>query len=437
MTRVVIVGGGISGLSTAYFLAKKNLKPVVFEKERETGGLGWCHRVDGMYLDSGYHIIFRRDEHILTLLRELGLERNLVWGDLDFRLVTGEGDIQFSPLKILSSRFLPLSEKISLAKIYLKMKNLREWKHLDKLTAKEWITRNGGPGVYKKVFKPIIEAKWGKDSGKASAAWFYGRLKPRSDSRNIFGGREKAGYLRGSFKKLFSVLEREIRKRGGKITTSANVRKISMKGGRVVSVEWERGKLVKEVKTDLVVSTVPVQELLRISQLPLDFAKRLKKIEYKAVICVTFGLKKAVTNSFRTVFSERRPFGGLVEMTNLIDKRCFRGNHILYAFSFLDTGERLWNLEDEEVVEMYANELEELYPGFGKLVLWSRLYRNRYGEPFYRKNYLKLMPGIRTPVKGLFITGMVQSYPVSDFNNIIALASETSNIICREVRNAQ
>ena len=434
MSRVVIVGGGISGLSTAYFLAKRNLKPVVLERERETGGLGRCHRVDNMYVDSGYHIIFKRDEHILTLLKELGLEKDLVWGNLDFRLVAGGKDIYFSPFRILSSRFLSFSEKMSLAKIYLKMKNLREWKHLDKFTAKEWIMKNGSPAIYKKIFEPIIEAKWGKDSAKSSAAWFYGRLKPRSDSRNIFGGREKAGYLKGSFKKLFSALEREIKKRDGEIVTSANVRKISIEGGRVVSVEWERGKLTKKLKTDLVVSTIPVEELLRVSHLPADFAKRLEKIRYKAVICVTFGLEKAVTNSFRSVFSERRAFGGLVEMTNLIDKRYFKGNHILYAFSFLDTGEKLWNLKDGEVIEACVDELEELYPGFGKLVLWSRLYRNRYGEPFYRKNYLKLMPGIRTPVKGLFITGMVQSYPVSDFNNIIALASETSNMICEEVK---
>ncbi len=120
-------------------------------------------------------------------------------------------------------------------------------------------------------------------------------------------------------------------------------------------------------------------------------------------------------------------------MTNLIDKKHLGNNHVLYVFNFLDTSEKLWKLKDKKIIETYTNDLEKLHPGFRKLVIWSRLYKNRYGEPFYQKDYLKIMPDVRTPVSGLFITGMVQSYPISDFNNIIDLAYRTSDLVYREV----
>ena len=77
MSRIVVVGGGIAGLSVAYFLAKAGMKPIVLEKEKEAGGLGFCHSVNGISIDSGYHIIFKGDEYILNLLRELNLEKNI------------------------------------------------------------------------------------------------------------------------------------------------------------------------------------------------------------------------------------------------------------------------------------------------------------------------------------------------------------------------
>ncbi|NIO20616.1 MAG: FAD-dependent oxidoreductase [Candidatus Aenigmarchaeota archaeon] len=433
MNRVVVIGGGIAGLSTAYFLAKKRLKPVVIENENETGGLGRCHKVKGILIDSGYHIIFKGDKHLLGLLKELDLEKDTVWGNLDFNLITVNGDISFSPLKILSSKSLSIPEKRKLAKVYFKLKNLKDWKSLDKFTAKEWITRNSNIEIYEKIFEPIIKAKWGRESEGTSAAWFYGRIKPRSESRNIFWGKEKGGYLKGSFRKLFSALEREITKKGGKIITSANIRKISIKGNKVESVKYKIKGNLREIKTDSVISTIPVQELLKTAKLADDFEKKIKRIRYKAVICATYGLKRGLTKSFRTIFSEKKSFGGLVEMTNLIDKKHLGNNHVLYVFNFLDTSEKLWKLKDKKIIETYTNDLEKLHPGFRKLVIWSRLYKNRYGEPFYQKDYLKIMPDVRTPVSGLFITGMVQSYPISDFNNIIDLAYRTSDLVYREV----
>lgn len=433
MNRVIVLGGGIAGLSAAYYLAKRGMKPLVLEKENEIGGLGGYHKIGDTYIDYSYHIFFRKDEKLLELFEQLGLERDVVWGELDFKIIGEKGEISLSPLKILKSKALSLSGKISLAKTYFTMKNLNEWRPLDGVTAKEWLEKNAGKEVYREVFEPLIKAKWGDDSEEASAAWLYGRIKPRSGSRNIFGGKEKAGYVSGSLRKLLHALEEEIDIMGGEIIKSARVTGISTRNRRVESVSYVTDGKRKDMKTEFVVSALPVHELLKIAKLPDSLEERLKRIKYRAVICAAFGLNKKLTNSFRTIFAGNEIFGGLVEITNMVDKRHFGNNHVLYVFNFLDSSDSLWKLGDGEIVSRYTESLEQKYPGFGKLVKWSRLYRNRYGEPFYQKNYTDLIPDIETGVGGLFITGMVQSYPVSDFNNILQVTSKAADAISREI----
>lgn len=80
--RLVILGGGLSGLSAAYFLQKKDKlsEIIVFEKEDRVGGL--CrsfHVKGGMVYDIGPHIIFSKDQPVLDLMTQvLGQNHHLL-----------------------------------------------------------------------------------------------------------------------------------------------------------------------------------------------------------------------------------------------------------------------------------------------------------------------------------------------------------------------
>lgn len=432
MSKIAVIGGGISGLSVAYFLSRMGFRPVVLERERSVGGIGGWYDINGLSIDSSYHIIFRNDNHILDLLRGLGMVDDVLWNTLRFRLDSPDGSLSFSPTEILQSGLLSRTERLRLAGMYLRLNLVRDWRSLDRVSAREWITRRGSINIYKRVFEPIIESKWGNDKDEVSAAWFFGRVKPRAESRNPLGGSEKAGYLRGSFQRMFSALENEIIKSGGDVIKNAGVRRISFERGRASVRHDLHG--TKETPFDAVVSTVPLPELSRIAMLPRDFEDALRRVRYKAVICTVFGLREALTDAYRTVFSGYKlPFGGVVELTNLVPPRHFNDQHIIYIFHFLDEIEGMFSNSDEKILMTHTSSLERLFPGFRRLVLWSRVYRNRYAEPFYQKNYLDIMPGIKTPVNGLFITGMVQSYPVSDYNNVIALSQRAAGLVGEEV----
>ncbi|MEM7029672.1 MAG: protoporphyrinogen oxidase [Chloroflexota bacterium] len=83
-SRILIVGGGISGLATAYFLQKEanaagiSLQYTVVEKESHLGGKVVSKRSDGFVIEGGPDAFLTQKPWALALAKELGLESELI-----------------------------------------------------------------------------------------------------------------------------------------------------------------------------------------------------------------------------------------------------------------------------------------------------------------------------------------------------------------------
>lgn len=77
--HVVVIGGGISGLATAYFLKQKrpDWHVTLFEKEAEVGGKVRSSLVDGFTVDWGPNGFLTNAPETLELAKSLGLEGEL------------------------------------------------------------------------------------------------------------------------------------------------------------------------------------------------------------------------------------------------------------------------------------------------------------------------------------------------------------------------
>ncbi|MCM8799269.1 MAG: FAD-dependent oxidoreductase, partial [Candidatus Omnitrophica bacterium] len=68
--RIVILGAGLTGLSTAYFL-QRHIKDIsVFEKEKEVGGLCRSKIKDGFIFDYAGHLLHFRQKRIYLWIKE-------------------------------------------------------------------------------------------------------------------------------------------------------------------------------------------------------------------------------------------------------------------------------------------------------------------------------------------------------------------------------
>jgi len=78
MRRVAIVGGGISGLSTAYYLNKAGISSALIERRQRLGGVITTDVVQGCVIEGGPDSFLAAKPWAMDLIRDLGLEDEVI-----------------------------------------------------------------------------------------------------------------------------------------------------------------------------------------------------------------------------------------------------------------------------------------------------------------------------------------------------------------------
>ena len=210
--KIAIIGAGITGLTAGYELSKIGHKVTVFEKNSYAGGLAAGIKkgaVKGWDLDKFQHHFFANDNEALRLIEELSLTDKLMKFSPKTSILYKNKIYRFdTPLSLLTFPCLSIFEKAKLgsAIAYLKLSN--NWKKLESETADSWWKRKIGEKPYKMLWEPLLQGKFGDDYKNINMAWFWARIKKRT---------QKLYYLEGSFQILIDKLVEEIKKQGGEV----------------------------------------------------------------------------------------------------------------------------------------------------------------------------------------------------------------------------
>jgi isorenieratene synthase len=93
--RVVVVGGGIAGLTAATGLAERGIAVELVEREDQLGGRvrGWSERHDGaeLAMNRGFHAFFRQYYNLRALLRRVDPQLRMLAPVDDYPLIDGAG----------------------------------------------------------------------------------------------------------------------------------------------------------------------------------------------------------------------------------------------------------------------------------------------------------------------------------------------------------
>lgn len=151
---VLIVGGGLSGLSVAHFLSMMQpaLKVLILEKEGRPGGAIQTLRQDGFTAEWGPHGFLNNAVESLELLKDTGLDQESQTAPLgDFlRYVCHRGKLVAlpqNPRKLLSTPLLSLAGKLRLlGDLFIKPRP-------EDQTIGDWAAYRFGPGVL-----PLVDA---------------------------------------------------------------------------------------------------------------------------------------------------------------------------------------------------------------------------------------------------------------------------------------
>lgn len=97
MSKVAIIGGGISGLAAAFELTSRGVPFVLFERGPRCGGVILTESVDGYIIDAGPDALLTQKPAALALCRELGIGDHLAPQQARHTFVVRDGRLQRLP----------------------------------------------------------------------------------------------------------------------------------------------------------------------------------------------------------------------------------------------------------------------------------------------------------------------------------------------------
>lgn len=103
MKTVVVIGGGITGLSTMFYLEKLkkdyniDLNLILIEKEEYLGGKIHSVEENDFIMESGADSIVARNEHVLPLVKDLNLENEMVYNETGISYIYSDNILQPIP----------------------------------------------------------------------------------------------------------------------------------------------------------------------------------------------------------------------------------------------------------------------------------------------------------------------------------------------------
>ena len=141
--HIGIVGGGMMGLATAYYLNKIGHQVTILEKEKEIGGLSGSTRIlQGIHWDRFYHVILSTDTELLNFIDEIGLAPDVQWRETKTGFYSdGKLHSMSNTLEFLKFKPLSLLDKLRLGAGILYTSKINNWKRLEKIYAKTWLKR--------------------------------------------------------------------------------------------------------------------------------------------------------------------------------------------------------------------------------------------------------------------------------------------------------
>ncbi len=408
MKTAVVLGGGLSGLAAASALSKNSFKTLLLEKDDVLGGLASSYSIDGDHVPKTYHHVMYGDQVTLRIIRELGLESNLYWRKLKVGFYSKGKSYDFSSsLSILKFKPLSLWGRVKFGLLVLKARRKADWRELDGISVEDYCKATAGEEAYK-LINYIVQAKFAEPSDNVSAAWLMSRFghESRSVSDNF-------GYLRGGVESIVVGLAASCTSQGGIVKTGAKVTSISLKGGKVNSVRYEEKGRTREVKTDVVVSTLPIPMLLNVAEnLPQEYRNSLGNIRYKSSLCAAIALSERISPFYwlNIMDLEKYPFVGVFEHGHLNKELKFPS--VMFVVKYLNSTDKFWQKTDQEIVEEFLPHLSHIFNSeVREKLLWWRLHRAEYSTPLFIPEYGKFMPDAKSPVEGLYIGGISRTYP--------------------------
>jgi len=352
-TDVLILGGGLAGLSTARHLGALGVRSRLVVEARETvGGTAGSRRVGGFTFDYTGHLLHLHDPYGKRLILEL-LGDNVAAHERRAWIHSAGVDTRY-PFQA-NVRGLPREAALDCVAGFL------ETVHRPRPLAKNpdflaWSRATFGDGITRRFMKPYNEKLWQTPLSRMTTEW-QGRFVPKpaasevlygalADQNKLFGYNATFRYpARGGIQVLPDALAARLEP--GVVRTGARVEAVDLreKVARVAGLG--------EIRYERLVNTLPLNAFLDLAApLPSDVKAARRRLRWNTVWNLNLGVARAdVTDKHWIYFPEKKfPFYRVGCSTNFSKALAPAGHSALYVEVARPGGARVETAELEAAI---------------------------------------------------------------------------------------
>lgn len=450
--KTAVIGGGISGLTTAYLLHQKGLDVKVFEKELQPGGTIKSEKINGYLIEYGPNSALETTPLINTLLESLGITDRKIYAanSASKRYILKNGKLiplPMSPVSFLKTKLFSASAKLRLLKEpFIKSKS-NELETIAGFTerrlGKEFLDYAINPfvaGVFagnpedlnvKTAFPKLyeLEQKYGSLIG--------GQIKSRKERKQRNEESKQSAKMFSFVEGLEELIDAIHAKIKNNVVLGASVCQIDKNSNQFRITFSYNGSLTTEVYDSIVFSLPAKSAGKLLNQVSVPVSKELSNSYYPPVAVVLTGFKKEALGFVPDGFGflipevENRKILGSLWSSAIFPNRAPEGSYLLTNFIGGSRQPELVNKSDAKLEEIVMNELSELMgikgsPDFVKIIRWTE------AIPQYTKYYAALtekLEKLQEETQGLFIcSNYYKGISVSDcIKNAFATAERIEN----------
>jgi len=457
MTRIVIVGAGISGLATAYALEqaaqaeKRKIKITIIEKESRAGGKIWSRNEEGYLCEWGPNGFLDNKPATLDLCADLEIEDSLLRSNDNARkrFIFSGNELHRLPENgpmFLGSKLLTWPGKLRLVgelAVAAKRGDRDE-------TLAEFGRRRLGAEALDKLIAPMAGGIFAGDPETMSVKSCFPRIAQLEEQ---YGGLLKAMI------KMARQKSRE-RKEGKQVASAAGpggvltsfdggiqqltegvVQRLKAKvrhGLSVESIEYFEHYVLglsdgSQLDADIVISAAPANALSgMIKKTSAEASSLLSKIPYAAMNVVCFGYDQdqlaCDLNGFGYLIPRQEGCSvlGTLWDSSIFPHRAPEGKVLLRSMMGGATNPRAAGLTDDQVQVLVQADLSRIM-GIKVDPEFMRIFRHQHAIPQYIGGHAKLVKQIRHELNdtpGLFLTG--NAYDGIGLNDCVSNAQKTA-----------
>lgn len=179
MTNIVVLGGGVAGISACYHAKKKGYNASCYEANEKPGGLVANFSVNGFRFDNAVHLSFTEDKYVRSIFDKteyIAHSPNAYCIDRSLWLKHPVQNNLFP---------LPIDEKISHIKSFVERPSFEPQNY------SEWLEHQYGYSLANMYPKGYTRKYWGIDASELSMSWIGNRMRRAEVDEILQGALEK------------------------------------------------------------------------------------------------------------------------------------------------------------------------------------------------------------------------------------------------------